>query len=215
KSLSLSLCQEDVPHIAILGSGGGLRAMLGMLGTLVQLGEEELLDCALYLCGVSGSTWCMSSLYQDHMWSSNLPAAEKKISDRLTKGTWSWSEMMKRLKKAEMDDNFSLTDVWAATGVYYMTKEMDTRKLSEESGTKSENPFPIYAVIDKKCKQGGLTKASWFEITPHEAGYSGLGYYVETSHMGSRFKRGELLENKEEMDMSYLKGMILLMIVNI
>lgn len=194
---------DHVPHIAILGSGGGLRAMLGLLGTLVQLGEEGLLNCALYLCGVSGSTWCMSSLYQDPGWSHNLPAAEEKISHRLAEGTCSWDAMVERLEKAFEDENCSLTDIWAATAVYYMVKEMDTRKLSEERGRETENPYPIYAVIDEKLKQD----ASWFEITPHEAGYSGLDGYVETSHMGSKFESGNLLTKKEEMDILYLQAL--------
>ncbi len=49
--------QDKVPHIALLGSGGGQRAMVGLLGSLVQLDKAGLLDCILYLSGVSGSTW--------------------------------------------------------------------------------------------------------------------------------------------------------------
>ncbi|KAG7252467.1 hypothetical protein CRUP_038306 [Coryphaenoides rupestris] len=48
---------NNVPNIAILGSGGGQRAMVGMLGSLYQMGKEGLLDAALYVSGVSGSTW--------------------------------------------------------------------------------------------------------------------------------------------------------------
>ncbi|KAG9330533.1 hypothetical protein JZ751_024012 [Albula glossodonta] len=47
----------SVPHIAVLGSGGGERAMVGLLGCLDQMGQDNLLDSTLYLCGVSGSTW--------------------------------------------------------------------------------------------------------------------------------------------------------------
>ncbi|MGH0181431.1 UNVERIFIED_CONTAM: hypothetical protein FKN15_006889 [Acipenser sinensis] len=164
--------------------------------------------------GAAGAR-CMSSLYQDPRWSHNLPAAEEKISHRLAEGTCSWDAMVERLEKAFEDENCSLTDIWAAIAVYYMVKEMDTRKLSEERGRETENPYPIYAVIDKKLKQDGLKNDSWFEITPHEAGYSGLDGYVETSHMGSKFENGNLLTKKEEMDMLYLQGMILLMIDNI
>ncbi len=49
--------QRNVPNIALLGSGGGQRAMVGLLGSLVQLDKAGLLDCILYLSGVSGSTW--------------------------------------------------------------------------------------------------------------------------------------------------------------
>ncbi len=49
--------QNKMPRVALLGSGGGQRAMVGLLGSLVQLDKAGLLDCILYLSGVSGSTW--------------------------------------------------------------------------------------------------------------------------------------------------------------
>lgn len=52
-----STLQNNVPNIAVLGSGGGLRAMISMLGTLVELKNQNFLDAVTYLCGVSGSTW--------------------------------------------------------------------------------------------------------------------------------------------------------------
>lgn len=54
--LSVSF-QESVPHIALIGSGGGQRAAVGLMGSLYQLEKEGLLDTLLYLGGVSGSTW--------------------------------------------------------------------------------------------------------------------------------------------------------------
>ncbi|XP_069036251.1 cytosolic phospholipase A2 gamma-like [Lepisosteus oculatus] len=58
------LTSDCVPPIAVLGSGGGLRATVALMGTLTELGAQNLLDTIMYLCGVSGSTWCMSSLYR-------------------------------------------------------------------------------------------------------------------------------------------------------
>lgn len=49
--------QDSVPHIALLGSGGGERATVGMLGSTDQLVKEGLFDTLLYTGGVSGSTW--------------------------------------------------------------------------------------------------------------------------------------------------------------
>uniref|UniRef100_A0A8C4RN15 PLA2c domain-containing protein n=1 Tax=Erpetoichthys calabaricus TaxID=27687 RepID=A0A8C4RN15_ERPCA len=47
---------KQVPVIAVLGSGGGIRAMLSLLGSLSGLQEIGVLDCVTYICGVSGST---------------------------------------------------------------------------------------------------------------------------------------------------------------
>lgn len=47
----------QVPVVAVLGSGGGTRAMSSLYGSLAGLQELGLLDTVTYLKGVSGSTW--------------------------------------------------------------------------------------------------------------------------------------------------------------
>ncbi|MEQ2176133.1 hypothetical protein GOODEAATRI_024927, partial [Goodea atripinnis] len=47
----------EVPVIAIAGSGGGFRAMVGFSGVMKALFESGVLDCATYVAGLSGSTW--------------------------------------------------------------------------------------------------------------------------------------------------------------
>lgn len=47
----------QVPVIAIAGSGGGFRAMVGFAGVMKALFESGVLDCATYVAGLSGSTW--------------------------------------------------------------------------------------------------------------------------------------------------------------
>lgn len=43
-------------------------------------------------------------------------------------------------------------------------------------------------------------------MTPHEAGFTELGVFIETSLLGSKFQNGELKEKKPEMDMVKLQG---------
>ena len=50
-------CCAQVPVVAVLGSGGGTRAMSSLYGSLSALQELSLLDTVTYLSGVSGSTW--------------------------------------------------------------------------------------------------------------------------------------------------------------
>lgn len=47
----------QVPVVAVLGSGGGVRAMSAFYGSLAGLQELGILDTVTYLSGVSGSTW--------------------------------------------------------------------------------------------------------------------------------------------------------------
>lgn len=50
-------CCVQVPVVAVLGSGGGTRAMTSLYGSLAGLQELGLLDAVTYLSGVSGSSW--------------------------------------------------------------------------------------------------------------------------------------------------------------
>ncbi|KAG2468198.1 PA24F phospholipase, partial [Polypterus senegalus] len=58
----MHISEDQVPVIAVLGSGGGVRAMLSLLGSLSGLQEIGVLDCVTYICGVSGSTCSLELL---------------------------------------------------------------------------------------------------------------------------------------------------------
>uniref|UniRef100_A0A671L3F0 Cytosolic phospholipase A2 gamma-like n=1 Tax=Sinocyclocheilus anshuiensis TaxID=1608454 RepID=A0A671L3F0_9TELE len=201
QKLNIPCSQDAVPHIALLGSGGGQRAMVGLLGSLVQLDKAGLLDCILYLSGVSGSTWCMASLYQEPDWSTKLETVKDRIVERIKGPQVSLTDAMAKLKKYYYGkDFFSLTDLWAAVVVTAYVKEIDEHTLTDQWDHK--NPFPIYTVIDKQCKQN-----PWFEISPHEAGYSLTGAFVETCNFGSQFDNGSKKKHQPEMDMLYLQAL--------
>lgn len=43
-------------------------------------------------------------------------------------------------------------------------------------------------------------------MSPHEAGFTELGLFLETSLLGSKVQGGKLLEKNPEMDMIELQG---------
>ncbi|KAF4636577.1 hypothetical protein G7Y89_g1504 [Cudoniella acicularis] len=57
---------EDVPTIAVVGSGGGLRALVAGTGSMLAAGEAGLFDCVTYTAGVSGSCW-LQALYHSSL----------------------------------------------------------------------------------------------------------------------------------------------------
>ncbi|XP_017580194.1 cytosolic phospholipase A2 gamma-like [Pygocentrus nattereri] len=204
----ISCSEHDMPNIAVLGSGGGLRAMVGLLGSLSQLKEEGLLDCIMYLSGVSGSTWCMASLYNEPNWSTKLKTVEENIVQRLAEGRVSWSQMGQKLANYyAKKENFSLTDVWAALIVSNMVNEIDEHKLTEQRANYTNDPYPIYTVIDKQCKYDRLNADVWFEITPDESGYSLPGAFVDSSCLECQFENGKKVKEQPEIDMLYLQGL--------
>ncbi|XP_051750690.1 cytosolic phospholipase A2 gamma-like [Ctenopharyngodon idella] len=207
QKLQIHCSENEVPNIALLGSGGGQRAMVGLLGSLVQLQKTGLLDSILYLSGVSGSTWCMASLYQESDWSTKLETVKDKIIQRLSGPKVSWRDAFDKLKKYYYEkDYLSLTDVWAAMFVTDYVKEIDEHKLTDQWKQQSKDPFPIYTVVDKHCKQS-KDGDPWFEFTPHEAGYSLTGAFVKTSSFGSKFENGRKIKNQPEIDMLYLQAL--------
>ncbi|XP_071233886.1 cytosolic phospholipase A2 gamma-like [Salvelinus alpinus] len=193
----------DVPNIALLGSGGGKRAAVGMLGSLHQLAQDDLLGSLLYMCGGSGTTWCMSSLYSAPALS--LSECCDKLIKKLRGPRGDLSKAVDWLKlRKELNQDFNLTDFWGAITASYFMKEMHTRCLSEDAHI--NKPYPIYSAIELDCCRQDDTKGVWFEMTPHESGFSGLGAFVPTSCLGSKFEGGTLREKRKEMDMVLLQG---------
>jgi phospholipase A2 len=54
---------DDVPVIAMCGSGGGLRAMVAGTSSYLSAQQDGLFDCATYTAGVSGSCWLQTLYY--------------------------------------------------------------------------------------------------------------------------------------------------------
>ena len=54
---------EDVPVIALCGSGGGLRALVAGASSYLSAHESGLFDCVTYTAGVSGSCWLQTLYY--------------------------------------------------------------------------------------------------------------------------------------------------------
>uniref|UniRef100_A0A668AW69 PLA2c domain-containing protein n=1 Tax=Myripristis murdjan TaxID=586833 RepID=A0A668AW69_9TELE len=187
--LGVSSTQDSVPHVALLGSGGGQRAAVALLGSLYQMQEEGLLDTVLYLGGVSGSTWSMASLYSDPWWSSNMERA----MSRLSGPDVSLDEALAWLGQRAKGEDFSLSDIWGVLTSAGIMKQLDLRRLSEDSDRNATNPYPIYSAVERSCK--------WFELTPHESGFTELGLFVNTSRLGSTHLEPEL-----QMDMVSLQG---------
>ncbi|XP_073716906.1 cytosolic phospholipase A2 gamma-like [Misgurnus anguillicaudatus] len=207
KKLGIDCTLDNVPKIALLGSGGGERAMLGLLGCLDKLEKIGLLDCILYLSGVSGSTWCMTSLYQEPNWSTKVNSVKEKILQTHKGSDVGWRDTLYKLKKYYDEKGMlSLTDVWAVIIITLFVKEINEHKVSEQQVGHDKDPFPIYNVIDKGCRQQN-DGDPWFEITPYEAGYSVIGAFVDVSKFGSNFQAGRKIKHLPVMDMLYLQSL--------
>ncbi|XP_076608389.1 cytosolic phospholipase A2 gamma-like [Chaetodon auriga] len=202
-SLGIKCTLDSVPHIALLGSGGGQRAAVGLVGSLYQMEKEGLLDTLLYLGGVSGSAWSMSSLYSDPQWSTNMDRAVSRLSAPGVGPEEALTWLGERVK----EEHFSLTDIWGVLTSAGIMKQLDLRHLSED-GTNASNPYPIYNAVNKNCLQHGSAKGKWFEMTPREVGFTELGLFINTSHLVSTTHEADPEGKRPEMDMVKLQGIV-------
>lgn len=73
---------DDVPTIAMCGSGGGLRAMVAGTSSYLSAQEAGLFDCVTYTAGVSGSCW-LQTLFYSSLGKQNHKILLKHLKSRL------------------------------------------------------------------------------------------------------------------------------------
>ncbi|XP_031417612.2 cytosolic phospholipase A2 zeta-like [Clupea harengus] len=198
---------KNVPRVALLGSGGGQRAHTSFLGVIQQLYKEELLDGFHYVAGVSGSTWSMSSLYQNPTWSQDAVKVTEEALLNMSKGTGpTLLEAVKWFMEREKHGNFSLSDVWGAITCRIKGVPLETRTLTEDKH--GANPYPLYSTVERHCFDCKKTKEMWFEFSPHESGFLQHGAYVDTSLLNNNFDGGHVKpSHKKPVNMVQLQGM--------
>lgn len=205
----LNIQADQAPVIAVLGSGGGLRAHIAFLGVLSEMKALGLLDAVTYLAGVSGSTWALSSFYTKN---GNMQGMEEELKHRYEKSDWHFDESLEKTIQASQRENYSLTDFWAYLVVSRQTRELHNSNLSSLKKQVEEGvlPYPIFAAIDDDFQKEWREKKiqnSWFEFTPHHAGYPALRAYVPITEFGSRFENGNLVTSEPERDLTFLRGL--------
>ncbi|PNI29008.1 PLA2G4C isoform 16 [Pan troglodytes] len=138
---------DEAPAVAVLGSGGGLRAHIACLGVLSEMKEQGLLDAVTYLAGVSGSTWAISSLYTND---GDMEALEADLKHRFTRQEWDLAKSLQKTIQAARSENYSLTDFWAYMVISKQTRELPESHLSNMKKPVEEGtlPYPIFAAID-------------------------------------------------------------------
>uniref|UniRef100_A0A8C4ITP6 PLA2c domain-containing protein n=1 Tax=Dicentrarchus labrax TaxID=13489 RepID=A0A8C4ITP6_DICLA len=182
-NLGITLTLDSVPHIALLGSGGGQRSALSLVGSLYQMEKEGLLDTVLYLGGVSGSAWSMSSLYRDPQWSANMD----RVVSNLSGPEVPLEQALAWLGERAKEEHFSLTDIWGVVTSVYNCVFQDLL---------SQSVFCIRLSL--------FGSGKWFEMTPREVGFTDLGLFINTSRLGSRNYEAD--PEVQEMDMVKLQA---------
>ncbi|KAJ8376137.1 hypothetical protein SKAU_G00067170 [Synaphobranchus kaupii] len=216
KARYLPTSLQEVPVIAIMGSGGGFRAMVGFSGVIKALYESGVLDCAMYMAGLSGSTWYMSTLYSHPDFPTTGP---QEINQELMKSV-SCSPLRLLLpqhikhyiqalwSKKATGQPVTFTDIFGMLiGDTLIPGRMDT-KLSQMADKVSEGqcPLPLFTCLHVKPDVSELMFADWVEFSPYEIGMAKYGTFMTPDLFGSKFFMGTAVKHYEENPLHFLMG---------
>ncbi|QDS70596.1 hypothetical protein FKW77_000252 [Venturia effusa] len=179
---------DDVPTIAMCGSGGGLRALVAGSASYLSSREAGLFDCITYTAGVSGSCWLQALFYSSITGQSHgkliqhlknrlgvhiayPPAALAMISSAPT-NKYLLSGIVEKLKGVP-DADFGIVDIYGlllAARLLVPKGELrvdsDDLKIGNQRHyiDDGQNPLPIYTAVRHE-----IPLAEQDEKSPEEA----------------------------------------------
>ncbi|XP_043941255.1 cytosolic phospholipase A2 [Protopterus annectens] len=216
KAVHFPSCIREVPVIAVLGSGGGFRAMIGLSGVMKALFESGVLDCATYIAGLSGSTWYMSILYSHPEFPKKGP---QEINQELMTNV-SYNPLLlltpqkvKRYiealwKKKNAGQPVTFTDIFGMLiGETLVQNRMNSTLSSmKEKVNEAQCPLPLFTCLHVKPDVSELMFADWVEFHPYEIGMAKYGTFMSPDLFGSKFFMGTVVKQYEENPLHFLMG---------
>ncbi|XP_052104753.1 cytosolic phospholipase A2-like isoform X2 [Mytilus californianus] len=218
KLLNTALKGDDVPHIALMGSGGGYRAMVAMSGIMNALYTTKILECILYTAVLSGSSWFIATLYSHPKWPNIDP---KDIQEQMKhdistdpKSIWTlfsyvpdWVFGFFEKKLAGKAWNFT-TDIFAPMLGNVLIPTRLKCKWSEQKDKLSEGtvPLPLLSAIHAKDEQNANEFHEWVEFSPYEVSIPKYGVAIEMKNFGSKFDKGLLTQQIDEIPLFEIMG---------
>ncbi|XP_048833479.1 cytosolic phospholipase A2-like [Brienomyrus brachyistius] len=216
KSCFLPSTPQEVPVIAVMGSGGGFRAMVGFAGVMKALFESGVLDCTTYIAGLSGSTWYMSTLYSHPHFPAKGPS---EINQELKKSVANSPMRLLTLQhisqyvhalqsKKAAGQPVTFTDVFGMLIGNTLIPGCMDRKLSQmaEKVDDARNPLPLFTCLHVKPDVSELIFADWVEFSPYEIGMVKYGTFMTPDLFGSKFFMGSVVKRFEESPLHFLMG---------
>ncbi|XP_078263703.1 cytosolic phospholipase A2-like [Rhinoraja longicauda] len=215
-SMNAPQSTREVPTIAILGSGGGFRAMIGLSGAMKALVESGVFDCTTYVAGLSGSTWYMSKLYCNPEFPTKGPGEiNKELMENVSHNPMfllnpvkvrRYLEALWQKKMAGQPVTF--TDIFGMLiGETLIANRMNF-KLSEMRNKihNGQCPLPLFSCLHVKPDVSELMFADWVEFSPYEIGMAKYGTFMHPSIFGSKFFMGTVIKKYEENPLHFLMG---------
>ncbi|KAK5998219.1 Phospholipase A2 group IVB-like protein [Cladobotryum mycophilum] len=198
---------DDVPTIAMCGSGGGLRALIAGTGSLLATQEDGLFDCATYTAGVSGSCWLqtlyLTSFAQGNIGSllnhlksrasTHIAEAQGRSKRRFWTCRYIWSSPRRQIPNPKGELGVNAGDFKISNQRQYL--RYGQLPLPIYTAVRHEIPEDIQEdsieAIETKEKLKKEPYFQWFEITPYEFFCEEFGAGIPTWALGRRFREGK------------------------
>lgn len=207
---------REVPTIAILGSGGGFRAMIGLSGAIKALVESGVFDCATYVSGLSGSTWYMSTLYSNPEFPTKGPdEINKELMENVSHNPMFLLNPLKvrRYLEALWKKKFggqpvTFTDMFGMLIGETLIADRMNFKMSEMKNKihNGQCPLPLFTCLHVKPDVSELMFADWVEFSPYEIGMAKYGTFMHPSLFGSKFFMGTVIKKYDENPLHFFMG---------
>ncbi|ESP01691.1 hypothetical protein LOTGIDRAFT_52500, partial [Lottia gigantea] len=207
---------REVPTIAVLGSGGGFRAMTALCGVMTALADSRVIEMATYVVGLSGSAWYISQLYSNPEYPLKSPGALKEelklnIDSSpfwLIKPQSMYRYMKRIMEKRRHGQPVSFTDFFGhLVGETILKGRLETRLSDQQEKVKTGRiPMPIYTCLHVKKHVSAMIFHEWMEFSPFEIGLPKYGTFLKPELFGSKFFMGQLVKPYKEPPLHFLQG---------
>jgi phospholipase A2 len=230
QTLFISQGYNYVLNWPCLSSGGGYRAMIGLLGYIKAMKKTEIWDCIMYLAGVSGSCWTIATYYSSV--SQTCPSRlERHFESKLNIHWANLSNFFNQLictpqhsrvmlqgiiqRAYQRGGDLSFADIFGTLigstlllpAITEPSKQqLGCNYLSKQSQYLSDGlePMPIYSSVYHTEEE--YDSYQWFEFTPYEMGCEDIEAWIPTWAFGRRFEQGTSKDRLTEQSMDTMLG---------
>lgn len=211
--------REEMPRIALAFSGGGYRALTLTAGYMKAFEELGILDAALYIVGLSGSTWYMAPwiFLQDPQGNKSVSAAQyyDEIIQKIENNTFDpfFSSVNVKtfsrqrfandviLPKLVFSQPIGIPDIFGAALAHawfgsapfeaYVDRQQRMRLSNQRPKVMDAKvPWPIYTSVSMH-KTNGSYRYNWYEFNPEEVRNLEYGLYLPAYAFGRQFEAGQ------------------------
>lgn len=217
KLLGIEVADHEVPTIGLCFSGGGYRAMIGTLAFLYEAHNNGLLDIALYISSLSGSTWALSTwLGHDLDFAELIALTRHQVSNSIVSGIDKRLLVENAIWKLLYGQKMSLVGIWGSIVANILFSDFEKNYIGSQKRILRGN-MPKLSQFRAKIDQGNYPmplfsaisvarEYDWMEFNPYEVGLLEQHRYIPSWSFGRHFLKGRSIDYAPEHGIDYLMG---------